>query len=79
MFRVTLTEERLKKDKVSGQAAAEQTHFDVAQRVRHMVQDNTGRTPENLPIEKRLPEVKKELKKGMKALEKIDQEKNKKN
>lgn len=72
LFRITQTEEKLKKDKVAGQDAAERTHFEVAQRVRHMVIENTGRNPEDLPVERKLSEIKKELKKGIKALGKID-------
>ena len=72
LFRITQTEEKLKKDKVVGQAVAERTHFEVAQRVRHMIIENTGKNPEDLPAGKKLPEVKKELKKGMKVLEKLD-------
>jgi len=72
LFRITQTEEKLKKDKVVGQTEAERTHFEVAQRVRHMVIENTGRSPEDLPVKRKLPEVKKELKKGMKVLEKLD-------
>lgn len=75
LFRVTQTEEKLKKDKIRGQAAAEKTHFDVAQRVRHLVIENTGKAPEDLPTERKLPEIKKEFKKGMKALQNIDKNK----
>ena len=75
LFRITQTEEKLKKDEISGQKEAERTHFEVAQRVRHMVVENTGKNPEDLPVEKKLLEVKKELKKGMRALEKIDKKK----
>ncbi len=72
LFRITQTEEKLKKDGIHGQNDAEKTHLNVAQQVRQFVKDNTGRYPEELPIERRLLEVKKELKKGMKALETID-------
>lgn len=43
-------------------------HKSVGKQVRKMVVDNTGTTPENLKPEKRLNEVKKELKKAGKAL-----------
>jgi DNA-damage-inducible protein D len=39
------------------------------------VQKNTGISPENLPQEKKLPEVKKELKQGYKKMQ--EQDKNK--
>jgi len=78
LFRITQTEEKLKKDNVNNQSDAERAHFEVAQRVRHLIIENTGKNPEDLPIERRLPEVKKELKKGMRALQNVDKNKNSK-
>jgi len=72
LFRVTMTEEKLKKDKIFGQYAAENTHQAVAQQVRKMVIENVGTPPEALPIENKLIEVKKELKKGAKKLTELD-------
>jgi DNA-damage-inducible protein D len=68
LFRITQTEEKLKRDKVYGQFKAETTHRDVARKVRNMVIENTGTTPENLPQARKLPEVKKTLKKSEKKL-----------
>lgn len=64
LFRVTQTEERIKSKKISGQANLEQTHYQVGKEVREIVQRNVGKTPENLPQERQLPDVKKELKAG---------------
>lgn len=72
LFRVTQTEERLKQDGVKSQGHAEQVHRNVGQRIRTMVRENTGRLPENLPIQKRLPEVRKILKQAKKGLETLD-------
>ena len=72
LFRVTQTEERIKSHKIKGQQQLEQTHYDVGKEVRNIVIKNTGETPENLPQEKQLPEVKKELKKGYKNMKKED-------
>lgn len=72
LFRITQTEERIKKDNVKGQASAEATHYKVARAVRDLVKENTGKFPEDLPTERKLLDVKKELKKGMKMLSKID-------
>lgn len=68
LFRITLTEERLKNAPEIGERAAMDVHKSVGKQVRKMVVDNTGTTPENLKPEKRLNEVKKELKKAGKAL-----------
>ncbi len=77
LFRITQTEERIKSQKIHGQCALEQTHHDVGKEVRDMVIRNTGKTPESLPQEKRLPEVKKELKKDFREMKKIDNRKSK--
>lgn len=58
LFRITQTEERIKSKNVKGQEMLEQTHFAVGREVRNIVVKNTGRTPEQLPQERQLPEVK---------------------
>lgn len=78
LFRITQTEEKLKKDNVRGQVEAEITHQGVARKVREFMKANTGKYPEELPVERRLPEVKKDIKKGMKLLAQIDKKKKKK-
>lgn len=75
LFRVTQTEERINNKNIKGQANLEQTHFKVGREVRKMVIKNTGKTPENLPQEKQLPEIKKELKKGYRKMLKEDKKK----
>lgn len=72
LFRITQTEERIKSKEIQGQRALEQTHYSVGKEVRDMIIRNMGKTPESLPQEKRLPEVKKELKKGFREMKKID-------
>jgi DNA-damage-inducible protein D len=75
LFRITQTEERIKNHNITGQANLEQTHYNVGQEVRNIVIKNTGKNPENLPQEKVLPEVKKELKSGYKKMKKEDTKK----
>ncbi|WP_321308803.1 hypothetical protein [Marinifilum fragile] len=70
LFRITLTEERLKKVPVSSEKSAMNVHNKVGKQVRNMVISNTGVAPEHLKTERRLNEVKKELKKANKALNK---------
>lgn len=72
LFRITQTEERIKHKKIHGQRMLEQTHYDVGREVRKMVVKNTGKTPESLPQERQLPELKKELKTGSRQMAKID-------
>lgn len=52
LFRVTQTEELIKSKQISGQANLEQTHYTVGRQVRNIVEQNTGRKPEQLPQEK---------------------------
>ncbi|MFA7309219.1 MAG: BRO family protein [Patescibacteria group bacterium] len=72
LFRLTQTEERLKREGIKGQIKAEEAHYNVARQVRVFVNENTGKFPEDLPVERRLPDVKRELKRGMKYLAGID-------
>lgn len=75
LFRVTQTEEKLRQDGIKSEDSAKKAHFNIGRRIRQMVEENTGKTPEFLPVKRRLPEVKKELKKAQKALELIDKKK----
>lgn len=68
LFRITLTEERLKKKGTKSAFEAAAVHKYVGEGVRKMVKDNTGVFPEELPLERRLSEVSSELKKANKLL-----------
>lgn len=52
LFRITMTEERLKLDGITSQQAAGAVHRAVGQEVRGMVRKNTGLNPEDLPVER---------------------------
>lgn len=75
LFRITQTEERIKSQKISGQQDLENTHFSVGREVRDMVKRNSGCTPEALPQEQTLPQVKKVLKSEFREMKKIDKRK----
>jgi len=68
LFRITQTEERIISRNIKGQSNLEDTHFQVGREVRKIVEDNTGKSPENLPMEKEIPKVKKGLKDGYKKM-----------
>ena len=72
LFRITQTEERIKSRNIHGQQALEHTHYNVGREVRNMVIDNTGKGPEHLPQEKKIPDLKKELTTSFKEMKKID-------
>ncbi|MEN9480146.1 MAG: DNA protein [Pseudomonadota bacterium] len=49
LFRATQAEEKLRRDEVHGKQQANQTHFEVGQKVRETIRDLGGTMPENLP------------------------------
>jgi len=61
LFRITQTDEKLKKDKIQDELVATSTHFMVGGKVRQTIKDIGGELPENLSAEKHIKEVKKEL------------------
>lgn len=72
LFRLSMTRARLEKDGVAGQTHAEAVHKEVGGKVRAMVKESTGKNPEDLPVERRLPDIAKQLKIGHKEMKKID-------
>jgi len=66
LFRITQTDEKLKRDKVKYDLDARKTHFMVGGKVRQTIKDIGGELPENLKSEKHIKEVKKEIKFGEK-------------
>ena len=49
LFRATQTDEKLRRDHVQGKDAANQTHYDVGQKVRQTIKELGGTMPEDLP------------------------------
>lgn len=78
LFRVTQTEERIKSHNIKGQHNLEQTHYEVGKELREFINKNVGKAPEDLPIEKQIPSVKKDLRQGYRKMLKEDESKNKK-
>ncbi len=70
-FRITPTDEKLKKDKTQGENSAAQAHFMVGGKVRQTIKEIGGTTPEYLPTEKHIKEIKREVK----QLERIEKKK----
>ena len=62
LFRITQTDEKLKKDGVRGDNAAQRTHNMVGGKVRQTIKEIGGDLPEDMKPEKHIREIKKEIK-----------------
>jgi DNA-damage-inducible protein D len=72
LFRITQTDEKIKKSGIRGQGQLEQAAFEVGKRVRQMMQELSHTTPEDLPISESVNDVKKKLKGTSRNLKAID-------
>ena len=50
LFRATQTDEKLRRDNITGKDKANQTHYDLGKKVRHTLNDLGGTMPEDFPI-----------------------------
>lgn len=67
LFRISQTEEKLKKDKIHNCSKATSTHYEVGAKVRKAIEDIGGTMPEDLPTpEKSIKQVEKEQLKRLK-------------
>lgn len=62
LFRITQTEEKIRKDQISSEQGATRTHFMVGGKVRQTIKEIGGALPEQLPTERHIKEVKREAK-----------------
>lgn len=61
LFRISQTEEKLKKDKVDTCIKATYTHYEVGSKVRKAIEDINGTMPEDLPVPKKsITQIQKE-------------------
>ena len=72
LFRIEMTKARLEREGNIGQVRSESIHRHIGSQVRNMVIESTGKNPEDLPAERRLADVTKQLKLGHKEMKKID-------
>jgi len=66
LFRATQTEEKLRRDQISGKDAANQTHFEVGRKVRKAIEDIGGTMPEELPSAESIKLIEKKKAKKLK-------------
>lgn len=72
LFRITQTDEKIKKDQIIGQRNLERTAHDVGAKVRKTVMELSGVEPENLPPAPHISDVKRQIKGTSKKLRDID-------
>lgn len=64
LFRATQTEEKLRREHISGKDAANQTHYEVGAKVRQTIKELGGTMPEDLPTPKKsIKQLEREQKK----------------
>ncbi len=70
-FRITQTEEKLRKEKIKGEERANGVHYSVGRKVRNTMIEISGTAPENLPMpDKSIKQIEKERKKALKSTDK---------
>lgn len=75
IFRVAMTDEKIKNENIKGQKDLEQAHKKVGRDIREQVQKLTGKKPEELPTLEPINNIKKGLKKINRAMIKEDKNK----
>lgn len=63
LFRATQTEEKLKRENIKGKKKANETHFEVGQKVRQTIKELGGTMPEDLPTENSIKQIENNQKK----------------
>jgi DNA-damage-inducible protein D len=71
LFRITQTDEKIKKDNIRGDGSASSAHFMVGGKIRQTIKDIGGTTPENLSPERHIKELKSEKKKLLRTNKKL--------
>ena len=57
LFRTTQTDDKLRRENITGKQKANETHFEVGQKVPQTIEELGGTMPENLPSIKKLARV----------------------
>ena len=67
LFRISQTEQKLRKDNIQGEKEANKTHYKIGKNIREVIAKNGGTMPEDLPTHKKsLKQLEKENKKSLK-------------
>lgn len=66
LFRATQTDEKLRREHITGKNEANQTHYEVGKKVRQTIKELGGTMPEDLPTpSKSIKQIEKEQKKKL--------------
>lgn len=66
LFRISQTEQKLKKDNIQTEKEANRTHYNIGKNIREVIAKNGGTMPEDFPTPKKsLKQLEKENKKGL--------------
>ena len=69
LFRISQTEQKLRKDNIKGEQKANQTHYNIGKNIREVIAKNGGTMPEDFPTpEKSLKQLEKEYNKNKKEI-----------
>lgn len=67
LFRATQTEEKIRRDGITGKEAANQTHRQVGAKVRQTIKELGGTMPEDLPVAEDIKKLEAKKKKALKS------------
>ena len=68
LFRISQTEQKLKKDNIQTEKEANRTHYNIGKNIREVIAKNGGTMPEELPTPKKsLKQLEKENQKSLKS------------
>ena len=69
LFRISQTEQKLRKDNISGEKEANKTHYNIGKNIREVIEKNGGTMPEDLPTPKKsLKQLEKENNRNLKNI-----------
>lgn len=72
LFRATQTEEKLRREKITGKQNANNAHYEVGQKVRQAIKEIGGTMPEDLPPAEDIVKVGRRMQSAIKNSQKID-------
>jgi DNA-damage-inducible protein D len=71
LFRATQTDAKIERERITGEAKANQTHFEVGRKVRRTIRELGGTMPEKLPTAEHIGKTKKRIKDADHGIKKI--------